>query len=79
MREKKSQQPMFMPLTKRRLSTLMKIHGVQTDLLDRGRLVFPWDGLEYQFYLEKNQLHLERVLVQMDIHFGPFKPGIHMA
>lgn len=79
MHRKRRQKALFMPLTRRRLFTLMKIHGVQTDLLDRGRLIFPWDGLEYQFYLEKNQLRLERVLIQMDIHLGPVKPGIHMA
>jgi len=51
----------------------MKIHGMQTDLLDKERLCFPWDGLEYQFYLHRDRLCLERVLLRMDITLGPVK------
>jgi hypothetical protein len=59
------------PLSKTKLSGLIREYGLQCDLFDTTRLVFAWDGLEYCFYTGENRmLYLENIVIRMDVSIG---------
>jgi hypothetical protein len=60
------------PVSRKNLRCLIKLHGLQSWMFDKNRLFFEWKGLEYEFYVCCDTIHLERINIQKEVILADF-------
>lgn len=55
------------PASRKNLKKLIQLHGFQSWLFDENLLFFEWEGLEYEFYVYGESIHLEKINVHKDV------------
>lgn len=61
------------PVSRKNLKKLIQLHGFQSWMFDENLLFFEWEGLEYEFYVCGDSIHLEKINVHKDVILADFE------
>ena len=61
------------PISLKNLKKLIKVHGLQSWMFDENLLFFEWEGLQYEFYVCGDTIHLEKIIIQKDVILADFE------